>query len=82
MFTGVEQLFEGITIATIQKNSVLTPLMYGSAGNLVCAVYDQDGKRLVLDTGWTRLCYNWDDAGSSRYVINSCVWLVNMEHDW
>ena len=82
LFTGMEALYEGVTIATIQSHSELTPLMFGSAGNLVCAVYANHGKRLVLDTGFTRLFCNWDDAGTARYIINSCVWLVNMESDW
>jgi hypothetical protein len=82
MFTGMETLYEGVTIATIQKSAAITPLMFGSAGNLVCGAYDHDGKRMVVDTGFTRLSYNWDDAGTQRYVINTCVWLVNMEHDW
>ena len=82
MFTGLEALFEGVTIATIQKSSSITPLMFGSAGNLVCGVFDRDGKRLVVDTGFTRLYCNWDDAGTARYILNSCVWLVNMEADW
>src|SRR5207247_490067 len=40
--TGLEQLYEGITIATIQPNESLTPLLYGSAGNLVSAFYDRN----------------------------------------
>jgi hypothetical protein len=82
LFTGMEALYEGNTIATIQKHEQLEPLMFGSAGNLVCAVYEREGKRLVIDTGFTRLYCNWDDAGTARYIINSCVWLVNMENDW
>ena len=82
MFTGMEALYEGETVSTIQKCDELKPLMYGSAGNLMCAVYDKGGKRMVIDTGFTRLFCKWDDAGTARYIINSCVWLVNMENDW
>ena len=82
LFTGVATLYEGETIATIQENIILFPVMYGSAGNLVCAVYDTAEKRAVIDTGFTRLFCNWDDAGTARYVINACVWLVNLENDW
>lgn len=77
--TGLEYLYEGVTIATIQPNTALEPLLVGSAGNLVTAVYDHDGKRAVLDGGFTRLYVNWDTAGTARYVKNAAAWLVNYE---
>jgi hypothetical protein len=77
--TGLEYLYEGVTIATIQPNDALEPLLLGSAGNLVTAIYDHDGKRAVLDGGFTRLYVNWDTAGTARYVKNAAAWLVNYE---
>ena len=77
--TGLEFIYEGITIATIQPNQTLTPLIYGSAGNLVTAVYDRNGKRAILDGGFTRLFLKWDTAGTGRYVKNAAAWLVNVE---
>jgi hypothetical protein len=77
--TGLEHLYEGVTIATIQPNHSLQPLVYGSAGNLVTAFYDRGGKRAVLDGGFTRLYISWDDAGTARYVKNAAAWLVNVE---
>ena len=77
--TGLEYLYEGITIATIRPNEMLSPLVVGSAGNLVTAVYDHDGKRAVLDGGFTRLYINWDTAGTARYVKNAASWLANYE---
>lgn len=77
--TGLEYVYEGITIATIQKTSLLKPLIYGHEGNLVAAFYDQDGKRAILDGGFTRLYYSWDHAGTGRYVKNAAAWLVNYE---
>jgi hypothetical protein len=77
--TGLEFIYEGITIATIQPNQTLTPLIYGSAGNLVTAVYDRNGKRAILDGGFTRLFLKWDTAGTGRYVKNAAAWLVNFE---
>ncbi|MEW5739819.1 MAG: phosphoribosyltransferase [Myxococcota bacterium] len=100
--TGLEHLYEGVTIATVQfhghdgKNLELydgpggvtrsprlpdgfTPLLYGSAGNLVTVAYEKDGKRLVMDGGFTRLAVNWDDAGTARYVKNAAAWLVHAE---
>ena len=57
----------------------MEPIVYGSAGNLVTAVYEKDGKRLILDGGFTRLYINWDTAGTGRYVKNAAAWLVNVE---
>lgn len=77
--TGLEHLYEGVTIATLAGHPDLKPIVTGSAGNLVTAVYDKDGKRAVLDGGYTRLFINWDTAGTARYVKNSAAWLVNYE---
>lgn len=104
--TGLQHLYEGVTIATIHfaqsrkdkqriynsrklpqerrawKDYVaqsFTPLLYGSAGNLVSAAYDAKGRRLMIDGGFTRLAVSWDDAGTARYVKNAAAWLVNAE---
>lgn len=77
--TGVETVYEGVTVATIDDNQVLTPLLYGSAGNLITAAYDHDGKRLIFDGGFTRLYYKWDTAGTARFVKNAAAWLANVE---
>jgi hypothetical protein len=77
--TGLHYLYEGVTIATIQPNQVLKPLLYGHEDNLVAAFYDKDGRRAILDGGFTRLYYKWDTAGTGRYVKNAAAWLVNVE---
>lgn len=77
--TGLETVYEGITIATVTKNKDLKPLIYGSAGNLVTAVYEKDGKRAILDGGFTRLYVGWETAGTDRYIKNAAAWLVNIE---
>jgi len=77
--TGLEFLYEGITIATVQPNDALEPLLYGSAGNLVSGFYDRGGKRAIFDGGFTRLYNKWDTAGTARYVKNSAAWLANAE---
>jgi hypothetical protein len=77
--TGLEYLYEGVTIATIAPAPHLEPLLYGSAGNLVAASYDHGGKRAILDGGFTRLFLKWDTAGTGRYVKNAAAWLANAE---
>ena len=77
--TGLQHVYEGITIATIGNHQDLTPIIYGSANNLVCAAYEKDGKRLLFDGGFTRLFLKWESAGTGRYVKNAAAWLVNYE---
>jgi hypothetical protein len=78
--TGLEYVYEGITIATLKDDQqLLDPLIYGHEGNLVTATYEKDGKRLILDGGFTRLYVAWDNAGTGRYVKNAAAWLVNYE---
>jgi len=77
--TGIEFLYEGITISTVKETKDVQPLMYGSASNLVTAYYDKDGKRAIMDSGFTRLFNKWDTAGTARFVKNCAAWLANVE---
>ena len=77
--TGIERIYEGHTVATISPSADMRPLMYGSADNLITAYYDKDGKRAILDGGFTRLYMKWDTAGTARFVKNAASWLVNAE---
>lgn len=77
--TGLNSLFEGITIAAIKLTNDLRSVVNSSDGNCVTACYDHDGKRALIDGGFTRLYNQWDDAGSARFVCNAAAWLVNWE---
>jgi hypothetical protein len=78
--TGLEYVYEGITISMIDDpNKVLKPLIWSTDGNVVTAVYEDQGQRLILDGGFTRLYCNWETAGTGRYVKNAAAWLVNYE---
>jgi hypothetical protein len=78
--TGVESLFEGHTIAEI-KGPTETHFALGlsSAKTIFSLVCEQEGKRMLIDCGWTKLFYNWDSAGTDRYVVNCAAWLCNVE---
>ena len=78
--TGLDFLYEGFTVATINDHPYLDPVMYGSANNLVVASYNKDGKRAIIDGGFTRLFYNWNNAGTGRYIKNAAAWLANIEN--
>ena len=77
--TGIEQLYEGHTIAYLPKLGRLTPLINGSDGHVIAAFYDRDGRRAIVDGGFTRLYVQWDTAGTGRYVKNAAAWLANAE---
>lgn len=77
--TGVETVYEGITVATVKPAGAMTPVIWGSAGNLVAAAYERHGRRLIVDGGFTRLSYKWDTAGTGRYIKNAAAWLANWE---
>jgi hypothetical protein len=77
--TGLESVYEGITIATVDQSPALTPIIWGSAGNVVTAAFERDGKRAIFDGGFTRLYNGWETAGTPRYVKNAAAWLANVE---
>ena len=78
--TGLENVFEGITISTVHDpNNVMTPLIWSTDGNVVTSILDDQQHRLIIDGGFTRLYCNWDSAGTGRYIKNAAAWLVNVE---
>lgn len=78
--TGLEYVYEGITISKMNDpEGKLKPLIWSTDGNVVSAIYEDQGQRLIIDGGSTRLFYSWDNAGTGRYVKNAAAWLVNYE---
>ena len=45
----------------------------------MAAFYDRDGRRAIVDGGFTRLYIQWDTAGTGRYAKNAPAWLANAE---
>lgn len=78
--TGLEFVYEGITISqVIDTKNAMKPLVWSTDGNVVTSIYEDQGQRLIIDGGFTRLFCNWDTAGTGRYVKNAAAWLVNYE---
>lgn len=77
--TGISNFYEGVTISNVTMTQYLKPLVYSSDKKVVTAYSDVDGKRLLIDGGFTRLCVDWDSAGTDRYVVNAAGWLGNFE---
>ncbi len=78
--TGLQNFYEGVTISNVKMNKGLKPLVYSSDGLIVTAYYDSEGKKCLVDGGWTRL-YNdlFLKAGTDRFVVNCAAWLANIE---
>lgn len=77
--TGREFVYEGHTTTALDKLGPFKPLLYGSDGKITAGYYDQNGKRAIIDGGFTRLYLKWDTAGTGRYVKNAAAWLANAE---
>ena len=77
--TGLEYVYEGHTTTSLANLGPFKPLIYGSDGKVTAGFYDQNGKRAIMDGGFTRLYLKWDTAGTGRYVKNAAAWLANAE---
>ncbi|UJR34655.1 hypothetical protein I4U23_027432 [Adineta vaga] len=91
IFTGIKNLFEGITICHLvyskeASRRVFVPIGTASDGNTSIAVYDPISNstinegRICLDCGFTKLYCNWDSAGTARYIVNASCWLLRIEN--
>jgi hypothetical protein len=57
LLTGVNFLFEGITISNVSKSDKLEVAMKASDGKTLLAVSKVPGQRVVIDCGFTRYCH-------------------------
>eukprot|EP01112_Ceratiomyxa_fruticulosa_P011463 TRINITY_DN3108_c0_g5_i1.p1 TRINITY_DN3108_c0_g5~~TRINITY_DN3108_c0_g5_i1.p1 ORF type:complete len:318 (-),score=57.17 TRINITY_DN3108_c0_g5_i1:124-1077(-) len=88
--SGVVNLFEGITISYPENPHNLGPfeILATSTNGNTSLMYAEQGRgklpdhvgRIIVDTGFTKLYCNWDTAGTARYVLNACVWLLGLDH--
>jgi len=82
IFAGINYLLEGNTICYPESDGKLTHLAT-STNNHPCISFLDSTKehgRVVVDSGFTKLYCSWLDAGQARYVINVCVYLVDVEN--
>lgn len=81
--TGIENLYEGITISTVHGPARLRgrPIVRSSDNNIVMSAYEHEGARVLIDGGFTRLYPDrWSrTAGTARLVVNAACWLFNYE---
>jgi hypothetical protein len=80
--TGLESLYEGITISNVQGPvSQRRALIKSSDNCIVTACHDRSQCRVIVDGGFTRLLEDrWlRTAGTERFVTNAACWLYNFE---
>jgi len=87
---GITKLFEGITICHPPKSKQddfedLEVIAMSTDGNPSILVgdktsLDDNRGRVILDSAFTKLYCNWDDAGTARYIVNGFCWLLALEH--
>jgi uncharacterized protein YegL len=75
---GVNNLYEGITICTIDPTPGITILGKSHDGQHCFGCFEHEGQRVVLDTGFTKLySVNYHkSAGLGRYLSNIAFWLA------
>jgi hypothetical protein len=57
LLTGVNFLFEGITVSHVAKSEKLDAALKASDGKTLIAVSNVPGQRVVIDCGFTRYCH-------------------------
>eukprot|EP01034_Spumella_vulgaris_P021950 gene21950-28029_t len=87
IFTGISNLYEGVTIARfVGTNPRIQYIMNSSEGQPclgVCEDVDNDGSgRIAVDVGFTKLFHKWDSDGTARFVSNISAWLCSPDSDW
>lgn len=72
---NLNYFYEGFTVASIEKSGKnIEPIIFGSEGNLIVASYSENGKRLLIDGGFTRMYNKWNSE-TATYIINVANWL-------
>jgi len=83
IFSGISKLYEGITISYIENNNYqnLQPIMIGSDGKAIILCYENGKKRTVIDGGFTRMSWRWNESitNNRRFVINVVGWLSKLD---
>jgi hypothetical protein len=78
--TGLESLYEGVTLPTIELGPNATAIAQAADGPINMAAVEHAGMRVVLDSGFTKLAegkFN-DTAGTPRYFRNVAYWLQEL----
>jgi len=87
--SGITQLYEGTTVSyPLVGLGDLQVLATSSDGHPVICYADNQprGKlvttrgRVMVDCGFTRLWVEFNEAGTSRYIANSTIWMLGIDN--
>jgi len=84
LFSGLNFIYEGITISHIEKSESLKPIFLASDGTTLAAASREPGQRVIIDCGYTRYFYGPTEAhrfitktaGTVRYAQNVAAYLM------
>jgi hypothetical protein len=82
LFSGINNMFEGVTISYPTNGHKFKVVASNTHGRPVICILESTKKtgRVVVDFGFTKLrTVYWQETGQARYIVNSCVWLVDLE---
>ena len=87
LLTGVNFLYEGITVSNVSKSDKLQTALKASDGQTLVAVSKVPGQRVVIDCGFTRYChgptprtsYILKTAGTIRLAQNIAAYLAGKD---
>ena len=78
LFTGLQGLYEGSSVAAVGAASGLAPLVRGSGGGTLVAISTRSGERVVYDCGASRIDEGWSDNEilNKRWYQNVAAYLA------
>ncbi|MCI0699543.1 MAG: hypothetical protein L0241_00460 [Planctomycetia bacterium] len=87
LLTGVNFVYEGVTISTVPKSDKLDVVLKASDGKPVVVVSKEQGRRVIIDCGFTRYCHGPNDrvsyimmtAGTVRLAQNFAAYLAGKD---
>ena len=87
LLTGVNFLFEGITVSNVSVSDKLDAALRASDGKTLIAVSKVPGRRVVIDCGFTRYCHGPTErtsyvsktAGTVRLAQNVAAYLAGKD---
>lgn len=77
LLTGIQQIYEGITIASMSPSKDLDVILRASDNQSLVAVSKKPGERMIYDGGFTRLYCGWDQhaAINAQWYRNVAAYL-------
>jgi hypothetical protein len=80
LLTGINFIYEGITISHLTPNNQLETVLVASDGQILASVAKDKRRRVIMDCGYTRYFpeYINETAGTLRYAENVAAFLMGV----